>query len=494
MYVCAKDAMPSIKKNIFYNVLLSVMSLIFPLITYPYVARILGVEIIGKTNFANSFTSYFLLISNLGIPIYGLREIAKAKEDRGELNRVFSEMFFLCAIMTAMALILYMLTFVFITKVRVDWLLYAIVGINIFMNVFSLDWFYGGMEDYQYISLRSLLVKALSIAALFFFVRSKADWYIYVLIGVVATSGANIFNILHSRKYTRLRIKDIGLKKHLRPIFWIFGNVVAITLYLNINITLLGFFEDDVQVGYFSTAFRLVLMILTVVHAFNAVLVPRVSSYVKKDMQKEYWDSLSSLFNAIGIIAIPSVCGLLILSKTIIRVFAGNDFTPAYLDMMILSPVIVLSGISNAIGNNLFLPNGKEKLLFLTSIIGTIICIALDIVLIPIFKSRGAGVSLLAAEASMLAFQLYLLRFKKILKEKTPKIKMNLHYFLLASVFMSVGVLLVAFLIQNEFLRLSIGVVVGVGVYLITLILMKEKTTLALLEMMRMKVKTLAKK
>ena len=400
----------SVDKNALYNATVTTVNVLFPIVTYPYIARVLEVELIGKINFANSFVSYFILFSSLGIPIYGLREVAKLRHDRIGLSKLFSELLFIAGMATILSVIVFCLAVFSINKLYIDIRLYFILLMSILINVFSLDWFYGGLEEFRYLAIRNMIVKVISCFIIFFFVRKRSDYLIFVGISVLAVGGGNLWNLLNVFKRIGIVFNDLNFKKHIRPIFMLFGLTLTICLYLNFNITILGFMAGDRAVGYFVTAFRIITIIIAVGTSVSTVLIPRVSFYLEMHMFKEYFDSLKILFHAVIIFALPASIGVFLLAPKIIFLFVGPGFEPSILNLMIICPVILISCISTAISNNIILPNHRENFILFIVLGGAIVSLVSNYMLIPGYGPNGASISFLMAESTILILQVIWIR------------------------------------------------------------------------------------
>jgi len=465
----------SVKKNFFYSSLVSFLNLSFPLITYPYIARVLGAELVGRVYFATSFVYCFILLASLGIPIYGIREIAKVRNNRREMSRIFSELLLINILTTTIAIALYAFTFIFVSKVKQDMLLFAVFGVNIVGNIFSLDWFYGGIEEFRYIAYRGVLVKATSLILLLLFVHKRSDYLIYGLITVIALNGGNIFNIFNAFKYVDISFKNTALRAHIKPIIYVSGIVLTISLYFNFNITLLGFISGDKQVGLFSTAFKVFQAVLVVGSSLSAVLIPRISFYLKNDMIEEYSHHLEKLFQITGMFTIPASIGVFLLSREIVFAFAGPDFAAGAIDLMIIAPVILISGLSSTVCNNIIFPNNKEKFVLYLVLSGAVSSLVLDVILIPHLQSRGASVSFLSAEFILLCFQYYLLRIRKIIDNHLLNFKINYTKFIIASIPMAGALLVFKLFTQNQIIRLIISVPAGALIYIFGLYFLNDQ-------------------
>ena len=239
----------SLKKNALYSIIKEFMNLAFPVITFPYASRILLPEGIGKVNFANSIVSYFIMIAGLGIGTYAIREAAKVRNDKTQLTKFSKEILSINLIATAIAYILFFIAFIFIPKLNPYRTMLLICSTKILFTTLGMDWFFAAIEDFKYITLRSVFFQTISLVFLFIFVRTKNDILWYTAFGIISSVGSNICNLFYCTKFIDLRQKlKLELKKHLKPIFTFFGMTLATSIYTMLDTTMLGFLSTNTPV------------------------------------------------------------------------------------------------------------------------------------------------------------------------------------------------------------------------------------------------------
>lgn len=461
---------PSIKKNYLYNTAFTIAGFLFPLITFPYVARVLGPVYIGKVAFAESIVAYFSLLASLGIPLYGIREVAKVRDDKTALNRVFSELFIINLLAMGISALLFLSLFFLIDKIRAEEVLFLVLGINIILGAFSIEWLYKGLENYQYITLRSLFFKLISLGLLFLLVRSQGDYVWFAGISVLALSGANILNMINSRKYVKLILKDIQLKKHIKPILVLFSTSIAISIYINLDKVMLGFLAGDASVGLYTAAVKINRILLTVVISLGAVLLPRMSYYVEKKKMDEFTDLADKSIRFIYMLAFPFMIGLFLLANPVIQLFSGPQFVDSIITLRILVPIILLIGISNFIGIQILLPRGGEKKLLYSTLTGAGVNFTLNLFLIPIYKHNGAAAATVIAELCVTLTQF--LFIKEYAAIDWFKKKAN---YVLFSLLMGLIIFLFKFFLTNAIVYFFVSIIIGGGIYLCLLIFFKDE-------------------
>lgn len=458
----------SIVKNYIYNLLLTILNIIFPLITFPYISRILGATGVGKINFANSLVNYFVLFAALGIPVYAVREISKVRESRKEASKVFSEIFIINFVSTTIFSIVYYTTIFFLPYFEEDLLLYSIMGLLIIFNYIGIDWLYQGFEDYKYITIRSLIMKSLSIVAIFFLVSNKSDYVMYGLISVIAISGSNVLNIFRVKKYVEFTIKDLRFKRHFKQVLFIFFMGVSINIYNNLDSTMLGFMSGDVYVGYYSVAIKINRIALTIVTSLGVVLLPRLSYYIEKKNYEAYNEIIKKSIDFIFVIALPMCTGLILLAPSIINVFSGSEFANAIPTMIINVPLILFGAITNLTSLQILLPLKKEKENAISVTVAALSNFSLNLILIPSMQANGAALASTLAYLVDLCVQLYFCK-----KYMGIKLLRRKHLIYAAGCLLITGIVLgLKIVIKNDFLLVFVSAAISSMVYFIWIFLL----------------------
>lgn len=463
----------SLKKNAVLNIIKTVMGIIFPIITFPYASRILLPEGIGKVNFANSIISYFALIASLGIGTYATREAAKIRDNIPELRKFIKEIIIINLSSTFIAYILFFISLALVPKFQNYKLLLLISSLTIIFNTIGIGWFYSAIEEYSYITIRSIVFQIIDIIFMFIFVKTKEDIYLYACMNVIAAVGSNICNLFHLRHFISLKEKtSIEIKKHIKPIFILFGLAAITSIYTILDSTMLGFFSNDEQVGFYSAATKINKMVLMVVTAIGGVLFPRLSYYSEKEDKSEFNQLIIKGFSITLCIAIPCTLGLHFLSRPITLLFSGENYIPSIPVMKIMNPIIIIISISNFIGIQYFLPLGKEKIALQSVIIGAVTNFSLNIILIPKYQALGAGIATLSAESCVSLYQIFFTR-KEI---QYKKLLINLIEFFIAGIVMSFYVLTITKIISSIPLQIIISISGGGIIYFLILIILRNKT------------------
>lgn len=430
--------MSSIKKNIIYNILLQVSNILFPLLTFPYISRVLGPEGLGLANFAQNFCLYFILFATLGIPIYGNREIAKAKEDREARSRVFLEITCIKLLTSLLVLLPYFIIILTSEKFSVHLVFYLWGAFYILADVLSIEWFFSGMENFKMITIRSVVVKLLYVISLFIFVKDSSDVLIYFVIIIFSSVVNGLVNIQYVLRFLSWKrsFTELQLKPHIKPLTLLFSYFLATSMYTMLDTILLGLLATNTAVGFYTAAMRLIKICLTFTNSMGQVLVPRLTSEVAKSNFEEISRLLNTSISFVLTIGIPMMVGLFILAPEVIAIFSGEEFEPAIRTLRILSLLIFIIGLANVFAVQILIPMAKDKLLLIGSLIGGVISISLNFLLIPFLQHDGAAITIVAAESVVMLFAYWfarkLLKFDFSLKTVSVHLLSVLPYFLVA--------------------------------------------------------------
>lgn len=401
----------SLGLNAFFNSLQSLLNLIFPLITFPYISRVLSVDGVGKYNFANSIISYFLLLAGLGISTYAVREGAKFRDDRKKFSDFASKIFTLNLFSMLMSYGLLFIILIVAQPLHKYVVAILIFSIQIFFTTIGTDWVYTIFEEYGYITIRNVIFKIISIVLLFVFVRNSNDYLNYIMITVFASSGSYALNFIHARKFCDIKINiRFDWKLYLIPILVIFASNVAIQLYVSSDVTLLGFLAGNHSVGIYSTAVRIYQIATQVLTAMLVVTVPRLSMLMGQKKFTKYKETLKNLVNTLVLIVFPGITGLFMLSKNVVLLIAGEKYVDSTVPLQILCLAIIGSAMSTIFNQCVLLPAKREKKTLISTIISAIVNIALNFALIPLFLENGPAITTLLSEIIMMMMNFYFSR------------------------------------------------------------------------------------
>lgn len=398
----------SLKFNFIMNAILTLSSFIFPLITFPYVSRILLPEGMGKVAMATSVIAYFALLARLGIPMYGIRACAGVRDDKEQLSKTVHELFLINLFMSGISYILLFATIISVPRFAEEHVLYFVMSVTILLEALGVEWLYKALEEYRYITCRSIFFKFVALAATFLFIHTKQDYVIYGAITILAASASNLLNFYNLRKYIFFKVfPDYSFRPHLKPVLIFFATTCAIVIYTQLNTVILGLMKTNTDVGLYDSAMKIKNILVSIVTALGAVLLPRASYYVKQGMLEEFGRISSKAVHFVCLLALPLIAYFTLFATNGIHFLSGERFDGAILPMQIILPTIFLIGITNIIGIQILVPLGKEKEVFYSVVGGGVIDLTTCLLLIPSYAVVGAAISNLLAELTVFILQVY---------------------------------------------------------------------------------------
>ena len=471
----------SIKKNFVLNMIYTVSGIIFPLITFPYAARILFADGIGLVNFYGSVIEYIILLTSIGLPLYAIREIARVREDKTQMPKTVTEILLLHSLLSGLGYLIVFILISTVTKIQADIPLFMLLSLSIFFKSIGVEWFYNGIEDFKYITIRSVIVRVLSLIALFVFVKEKDDLFYFAAISVMGSVGSNIFNFFRLRKYINIsciRLKELNIRRHLKPALKVFMLNLVISLYINLDTVMLGFLKDETAVGYYTASTRISRTLIGVISSLGVVLLPRLSNLVINKKMDEFRAILHKTINFIIAISLPFMVGLIFMASPIIRLFCGDGFEPSILTLQIMAPIVLFISISAIYNMQVLYSLGKEKLAIISTSVGATLSLILNFILIPYYSQYGAAFSTLIAEFVVVIMAI-------ILGGKYHPINIfsreKMHYFI-ATLIVVVLLLLLKYSGMGEIAYLITGMVVSIIAYFTYLVAVKDDMTMSVIK------------
>lgn len=399
--------MVSLKKNFIMNALLTGTRFLFPLIIFPYISRVLFPEGVGRVSFATSLINYFNMFAQMGIPVYGIRICAKVREDKEKLSRCVHELLHISLITSILAYTFLFIAVFTVPRLMADRQLYMIISLTLLLDAIGIEWMYKGLEEYTYISIRSVIFRGIALIAVFIMVKSRSDYIIYGGISIFAASAANILNFVNARKYIYMGyLGHYDYKKHLKSIGVFFAISCATQIYGNLDNVMLGFMKTDTDVGYYDTAVKIKNILTTVVTSLGAVLLPRVSYLVEKRRLKEFLLLIKKALMVVSVFSFPICILCVVFASYGIRIMAGEAYEGAVLPMQLISFCVFFIGITNILGMQVLVPLGKERLVLYSVIGGAVIDFIINLRLIPQMGAAGAAIGTLVAESVVLILQI----------------------------------------------------------------------------------------
>ncbi|UQZ33121.1 flippase [Paenibacillus sp. PK3_47] len=465
--------MKEITKNYLYNVSYQILNIILPLITIPYLSRVIGPEMLGKYSYTQSIAYYFVVIAMLGLNNYGNKTIASVKDNNKILSKTFLSIYVIQLISSLIVIFFYIL-FIFFTKdeslLLIIWLIYVC------STAFDINWFYFGLEKFKLTVVRNMIIKVISVLLIFLFVHSKEDVWVYALITALSALISQAVLWVTIKKYiTFSLVKFIEVKKHVLPIITLFIPVIAVSIYTIMDKIMLGKLSGMEETGYFDSAQRIMIVPTSLITALGTVMLPRISNLIAKNETSKInlLISNSMLYSSVTSIAISS--GLAAISPIFTPIFFGKNFIPTSDIMIILSISVIFIAWANVIRTQYLIPNNYVNVYIISVIIGALVNLIANLLLIPSLGAKGAAIGTVIAEFTVMIYQMWVVRLQlkisSYLKDSIP--------FFVIGVAMFFLVRLIGQYFGTTVVSLIIQIVVGFLFYLslsaIYFLLNKEK-------------------
>ena len=472
----------SVKFNFIMNFIMSASSIIFPLITFPYISRVLMAAGNGKVATASAVLAYFNMFASLGIPTYGIRACAKVRDDKELLSKTVQELLVINSVTMLITGVVYAFSVALVPEFAAEKELYIINGIGLVLNVFAVTWLYNALEQYAYITVVNMAVKLLSLILMFLLVKNPDDYVLYGGITVLASSASYVFNFVYATRFITLKKSgcyDFG--RHLKPIFRFFAMSAAISVYTNLDVVMLRFMKGNTEVGYYNAAIKVKTILVTMITSLGTVLLPRLSYYIKKDRTEDFYRMIGKAVNFVVIAGVPLTIYFVLYARESVMFLAGEDYNGAVMPMILLMPTVLLIGLSNITGIQILTPQNMEQKVLNSIICGALVDFILNLVLIPKMASSGAALATTLAELVVLVVQCAYLR--GILKDILNTVSgVKIGVATLIGLAAGVAIKMLSELLQTgwsleaqSFVMLAISACAFFGGYGITLLLLREE-------------------
>ncbi len=453
----------SLASNAVFNILYKLFNALFPMISTMYVARVLLPSDIGNVGFAQNIVQYFVLVAVLGIPSYGSRELAKHKNDNitPAISQLYSELFILNFLSTSICIGIYVLFILCFPALQQDIILYSVVGLPLYANLFNVEWFYIGKRNFRFIALRNIAVKCIAIVLLLLLVKKPADYVKYALVYASASAANHLVNFLHLRKYNICFSLDLHICQHLKPVIILLATSITIELYTLLDVTMVGIICNKSAVAYYTYSIQIVRVVIIIVTAIGGILLPRLSYYIsceKKDMCQY---EVNKVLNIILVFLVPAGAGLLLTADELIYILYGQNFADAVNTLCIASLLTITLGFSNLFGSQILIAFNDERKIFYATLAGALSNIIMNLMLIPVLQQNGAALASVLSEGlvTLISYK-YARKYLKII----PKAS-NVKCTFFSTIVMSLVLLLIKYFIINILLRFIICVLAGVCLY-----------------------------
>jgi O-antigen/teichoic acid export membrane protein len=394
----------SVKNSVFYNVLLAISQVFFPLITFPYLARTLGPEHVGVLNFAESIAKYFVMLAALGIPIYGIREIAKVQNELKERTKIFAEIFTINLICTLGLSFIFLAAVFFIPQLNKEKVLFYWTIAYFIFQVFYFEWFFNGMNQFKFIAIRQFIIRFFFIIFVFILIKSQFDYVNYMRMQFGLSVLLAIINFNNLSKYISLNkasFANLDLRKHIKPLLYIFLTIFSISIYFSLDTILLGFLANNESVGYYSTALKLNKLIIAVFGAVTVAIFPSLINLYHSQQIEKFRELIRQVFFVLVSLSIPAIVIFISCAKEIVHVLFSQNFDRSILPLQITAPLILIVSLSSIFGFQVLSALAKDRQILYSAIIGMSVSIVLSILLVPSLMEVGEAITILVTELSV---------------------------------------------------------------------------------------------
>ena len=376
------------------------------LVLFPYCTRVLGVERFGTINFAQNIVQYFIFFAMMGITHVGVREIAK-QTNQDDRNKCYSSLLGLNLLYTIVALLIYLPLIFIVNRFSELKELFLLGGLQILFNTFTIEWFFRGTEDFRYITIRNVILKILYVILVFLFVRKPEDYILFFALTVVMTIFNAVINYTYAKKKVHFSWREINLRRYFKSSFSLGTYSILTSMYTTLNVIFLGFYWDDVQVGYYTTALKLYTIVLGFYSAFTSVMLPRMTALLGNGEDDTFYSLINKSIELLYTIAIPMVFILMVLSPELINLLAGPEYYPAVIMSRIVIPMLLVVGIAQILSFQVLLPKGYDKYTLYASILGAVIGISANLIFTTKFAAIGTCVSVVVTELCVTSLYIY---------------------------------------------------------------------------------------
>lgn len=396
----------SITKNYLYNLLYQILVLIVPLITTPYISRVLGAENIGIYSYTLSISAYFILFGTLGIALYGQREIAFHQKDRLRYSKIFWEIIVLRIITMTISIIIFYFTFV--SSNNSYHVYYKILILELLGNMVDISWFFQGLEEFKKTITRNMMVKVISVCCIFIFVKSRNDLLIYFMIYALSLLVGNMSLWMYLPKFLeKIKIRELKIVRHLKATILLFIPQIAVQIYTLLDRTMIGTIVVDKQeVGFYEQSQKIVKILLTIITSLGTVMMPRIASTFANGDREKVTNYMEKSFNIVFLLAFPLIIGICVIADAFVPIFFGEGYERVSILIKVMSPIILLIGMSNVLGTQYLLPTKRQREYTLSVVGGAMINLMMNSMLIPRYGAVGAAIGTILAEMTVTGIQM----------------------------------------------------------------------------------------
>lgn len=465
----------SLKKNYIYNLVYQIIAIILPIITTPYLSRVLGANGIGIYSYTLSIVTYFILLGALGTNMYAQREMACYQDDIEGRSKTFKELFYIRFFSFSITAIVFFFCFCISNEYDIY---YRILLLEIFANMIDITWFYQGMENFKKVVIKNLLIKGISIFSIFLFIKSENDVWIYVLIYVLSNLIGNLSLWLDLKNYL-VKVKKLNLKKHFKPMLSLIVPQIAMSIYNVLDKTMIGLLAKNIsEVGYYEQSQKITRLAITIVTALGTVMIPRISNVNSKGDKKKLINYIYNSFNLVWFLSVPITFGLISIADNFVPWFFGKGFEKVALLIKMCSPIAIFIGLANVMGQQYLVSTRKQSQYTYAVVASAIVNFIGNLILIPKYAAIGATISSVFAELVGVCVEIYFIR--NVINIKYAFL-LSKKYFA-AAIIMFVGLMSINSCFPASMISTAILVIIGGTLYILALIILKDSFVITTLE------------
>ncbi len=390
--------MPTLRENIAYKGILTFSNYVLNFVTFPYVTRVLGPSGFGTVDFVNTSVDYFILFATMGIITIGTREIAFRKNDAKELSIAFSNILGTNIVFTISVLFIYLISVLLIPEFRVAKELFYIGSAKIIFTALAVEWFFTGIENFRFITIRSVIIKIFYVIGVFLFIRYPSDYILYFILTILAFVINSLVNFIYANRLIKIQYNHLFTIVYYKSNLKLGSYAIMTSMYISFNVMYLGLVTNNLQVAYYSVAVKLYFIFLNLFSAFTSVMIPRMSALASKSEKTLFNHYLNKSFDIVGMLAIPLIIWSSIMAPEIIEIISGWEYASSIIPMRILMPALLFVWISQVIALQCFIPYKQDTLLLKASIIGGLLALVLNVLITRNLGAVGSSIVLLSCE------------------------------------------------------------------------------------------------
>ena len=452
--------MTNVRKNISYNIIYQILIILLPLITSPYISRVLGAESLGICSYLHSIVSYFSFFILLGLNNYGSKTIAQVKSDKTNLSKNFCAIFCMQLLSSVIVILIYI---VYIISPLCNYKIYSLIQLlYLFGSALNINWFFFGMEKFKLTVIRNTIVKILSVLSIFIFVKKTTDIYIYIIILSLTNLFTSVFLWGFLKKEIELcKIGFKDIKQHIKPNLILFIPIIAVSCYKIMDKIMLGNMSEINQVALYENAEKIIQVPISIVTAIGTVMLPKISNLLSEGKEEETKMYVNKSFDLIMMIAFPMTFGIMAVCEKFMPLYLGAEFTETGLFTKYLAITVIFVSFANVIRTQYLIPKNKNKIFILSLVCGAFVNLIINILLIPKFSGMGAIIGTIFAEFTVMIYQT-LAVFKEMQIHKYIK---NIVKYFIFSLIMYLIINRFDSIIENDIYCILTQVVMGILIY-----------------------------